>query len=59
VSVVNTVGAGDSYTAALVLGMLRDLPLDMTNSWANRVAAFVCTQPGAAPKLPEHLRSPA
>jgi fructokinase len=58
VNVANTVGAGDSYTAALVLGMQRGLPLDVTNAWASRVAAFVCTQPGAAPKLPEWLRNP-
>jgi fructokinase len=56
IEVVNTVGAGDAYTAALAIGMLRGLPVAQTNAWANRVAAFVCTQPGAAPNLPDSLR---
>lgn len=56
VAVVNTVGAGDSYTAALAIGLLGGLALEKTNAWANRVAAFVCTQPGAAPNLPAALR---
>ena len=55
--VVNTVGAGDAYTAALAIGMLRRLPTAAINAWGTRVAAFVCSQPGAAPSLPEHLRS--
>jgi fructokinase len=57
-AIVNTVGAGDCYTAALTIGLLRDLPLGKINAWANRVAAFVCTQPGAAPDLPASLRAP-
>jgi fructokinase len=57
-AVVNTVGAGDSYTAALAIGMLRGLSLEKTNAWANRVAAFVCTKPGASPNLPEYLHQP-
>jgi fructokinase len=58
VKVVNTVGAGDAYTGALAIGMLRGLPLDITNTWANQVAAFVCTQPGAAPNFPAPLCKP-
>jgi fructokinase len=56
VTVVNTVGAGDAYTAALAIGALGGLPLEKINAWANRIAAFVCTQPGAAPHLPDNLR---
>jgi len=52
VTVVDTVGAGDSFTAALVLGMLRKMDLDEINHIANEVAQFVCTQPGATPPLP-------
>jgi fructokinase len=55
-SVVDTVGAGDSFTAALALGLQRGLPLDETHRWASRVAAFVCSQRGATPRLPEALR---
>ncbi len=59
VSVVDTVGAGDAYTAALAIGMLRGLPLETINAWANRVAEFVCSQTGATPKLPARLQSPS
>lgn len=52
VKVVDTVGAGDSFTAALVLGLLREMDLDKINEVANEVARFVCTQPGATPVLP-------
>jgi len=55
--VIDTVGAGDSFTAALVIGLLSGLPLDAMNAWGNRVAAYVASQAGAAPHLPaEYLR---
>jgi fructokinase len=56
-AVCDTVGAGDSFTAALAVGFLAGWPLDAINRRANEVAAFVCTQPGATPALPEALRS--
>jgi fructokinase len=52
VKVVDTVGAGDSFTAALVLGLLRKMDLDEINEIANEVARYVCSQPGATPVLP-------
>ena len=55
--VINTVGAGDSFTAAMIMGFLNDRPLDQINRQANRLAAFVCTQNGAVPQLPESLRA--
>ncbi len=58
VSVVDTVGAGDAFTAALAIGVLSDLPLDTINRWANDVAAFVCSQSGATPYLPATLCVP-
>jgi fructokinase len=54
--VVDTVGAGDAFTAALVLGRLGQQPLAAINDWANRVAAFVCSQPGATPHFTGSLR---
>jgi fructokinase len=56
--VVDTVGAGDSFTAALVIGLLSGLPLSTINAWGNRVAAFVSSQPGATPRLPHYLHQP-
>ena len=53
--VKDTIGAGDSFTAAAILGFLSAWPLDRINAFANEVAAFVCSQPGATPLLPEHL----
>ena len=56
--VADTVGAGDSFTAALALGLLAGWPLDMVNERATALAAYVCSQPGATPPLPEPLRAP-
>jgi fructokinase len=55
VEVVDTVGAGDSFTAALVLGLLHKMDLDEINDLANDVARFVCSQPGATPILPKEF----
>lgn len=52
VQVVDTVGAGDSFTATLVLGLLRKMDLDEINTLANDVARYVCSQAGATPSLP-------
>jgi fructokinase len=52
VKVVDTVGAGDSFTAAMVLGLLRRMNLDEINTIANEVARYVCSEPGATPALP-------
>ncbi|MGI9471314.1 MAG: carbohydrate kinase family protein [Rubripirellula sp.] len=55
-AVVDTVGAGDSFTAAVVLGMLRKMPLPQIHTWANRVSAFVCSRSGATPSIPGDLQ---
>jgi fructokinase len=57
VTVADTVGAGDAYTAAFCIGLLSGTPLEAINRWATQVAAYVCSQPGAAPHLPDNLRS--
>ncbi len=58
VKVVDTVGAGDSFTAALVLGLLRKMDLDEINNIANEVARYVCSQAGATPTLPVEFARP-
>jgi len=56
VRVVDTVGAGDSFTAVLTMGILAGWNLDRINRYANQVAAYVVSQSGATPQLPAHLR---
>jgi len=50
--VADTVGAGDSYTAALALGLLAGDEPERILECAHRVAEFVCTHPGAMPPMP-------
>jgi fructokinase len=52
VQVVDTVGAGDAFTAALVMGLLAEMDLDAVHAAAAEVAGYVCTQAGATPALP-------
>jgi fructokinase len=54
--IADTVGAGDSFTAALVMGLLHSDDLDAIHDRAARLASFVCTQRGATPQLPVELR---
>jgi fructokinase len=56
--VADTVGAGDAFTAALVVGRLAGRPLEAINGHANEVAAFVCSRPGGTPPLPDALKRP-
>lgn len=55
IAVRDSVGAGDAFTAALTIGLLRGEPLDRLHRRASEVGAYVCTQPGATPRLPAHL----
>jgi len=52
VKVADTVGAGDSFTAILIAGLLHDFDLKSVHQKATEVAAFVCTQAGATPEIP-------
>lgn len=52
---VDTVGAGDAFTAVLAAGLLQGKPLEPINRRACEVAAYVCSQAGATPALPAHL----
>jgi fructokinase len=52
----DTIGAGDSFTAAATIGFLQGLPLHEINESANRIAAYVCSQRGGMPPMPEFLK---
>lgn len=54
--VVSTVGAGDSFTAGIVCGLLKDRGLAETHAFATKLAAFVVSQPGAMPMIPNDLK---
>ena len=51
--VIDTVGAGDSFTGSFAAGIIKGLPLRKAHEMAVRVAGYVCTQPGAMPVYPE------
>lgn len=50
VEVVDTVGAGDSFTAALCASLLKGATLREAHQKAVEISAFVCTRAGAMPK---------
>ena len=56
INVEDTVGAGDAFVAALVIGLLRGYELDDLHNKANRVASYICSKPGATPSLPNEIR---
>lgn len=56
-AIVDTVGAGDAFTAAVVMGLLGGRPLEAIHDHAARLAAFVCGHRGATPQIPDELRS--
>ena len=55
VSVVDTVGAGDAFTAALIQTRLAGWPLRRSAEFANRVGALVASRAGAMPILTDEL----
>jgi len=55
VEVQDTIGAGDSFTSVLVMGILNSLSLAEIHHKAVEISAFVCTQKGATPVLKESL----
>lgn len=55
VAVVDTVGAGDAFTAAMTLGLLRGQDIDTVNQHAIATASYVCCKPGATVSFPDHL----
>lgn len=56
VEVADTVGAGDSFTAAFVASILSGLSIGEAHKLAVETSAYVCTQNGAMPVLPQSLK---
>lgn len=52
----DNVGAGDACSAGLLWGWLNGWPAERTVTFANRLGAFVASQPGATPAIPDDLR---
>lgn len=57
VEVADTVGAGDSFTAAFIASLLKGKSVTEAHALAVRTSVFVCTRKGAMPELPPDLRS--
>lgn len=55
VEVADTVGAGDSFTAAFIASILKGKSVTEAHVRAVRTSAYVCTKQGAMPVLPPEL----
>ncbi len=53
---VDTIGAGDAFTAAATIGFITGLGLREINEQANRLAAYVCSRQGAMVPHQRHLK---
>lgn len=51
IEVADTIGAGDSFTAGLLVGLLKKKPLRRAISIANDLAAKVASKPGGTPLI--------
>lgn len=56
VEVADTVGAGDSFTAAFMAAVLAGKSVAHAHKLAVDVSAYICTQNGAMPHLPEEMK---
>ena len=56
VTVADTVGAGDSFTGAFVGSLLNGKTVPEAHETAVKVSAYVCTQSGAMPVVPDSLK---
>ncbi len=57
VNVIDTVGAGDAFTAAVAVGYLKGANLKEMSDAANRLGSWVCSQKGPTPPLDKKIAS--
>ena len=57
VQVADTVGAGDSFTGSFVASILQGKSVPSAHETAVKVSAFICTQAGAMPVVPDELKA--
>ena len=57
VKVVSAVGAGDSFTGAFIGSYINGATIQKAHETAVKVSAYVCTQKGAMPIIPEELKA--
>lgn len=56
VEVKDTIGAGDSFTAGMAMGLLNNKSLKESHAVAVELSAYVCTHNGAMPEHPSYFR---
>jgi fructokinase len=56
VEVKDTIGAGDSFTAGMAMGLLTNKSLKQSHSIAVELSAYVCTNDGAMPEHPSYFK---
>lgn len=56
VEVADTVGAGDSFTGSFCAAVLAGKPVAEAHRLAVKVSAYVCTQVGAMPQIPDGIK---
>jgi len=56
VTVADTVGAGDSFSAAFCAALLSETSIPDAHQLAVNISAYICTQKGAMPTLPKTMR---
>ena len=56
VEVADTVGAGDSFTGSFIGSILQGKSVAAAHETAVKVSAYVCTQKGAMPTIPDNLK---
>ena len=58
IEALDTVGAGDSFTASIISILMQGKSLDFTHEKAVEISAYVSTQLGAMPELSANLKLP-